>query len=115
VKNFKGANNSYRPSRNPSLKHRIAKLCITNEEVSSTCEIIYGFFKEMGVKGKQTEAKALFLGIAFDTRHFVLANSSTFKSIAELVDAGVNAQEKHLAMLSLPMDFSERVARLKGL
>ncbi|MDH7478222.1 MAG: DHHA1 domain-containing protein, partial [Candidatus Bathyarchaeota archaeon] len=44
---------------------------------------------------------------------FVLANSSTLKSIAELIDAGVNAQET-LSLLSLPMDFSERVARLKA-
>jgi nanoRNase/pAp phosphatase (c-di-AMP/oligoRNAs hydrolase) len=92
---------------------KIAKLCITNEEVSSTCEIVSNFFKEMGVKPDLNEAKALFLGIAFDTRHFVLAKSSTLKTIAELIDAGVNAQEA-LSYLSLPMDFSERVARLKA-
>jgi nanoRNase/pAp phosphatase (c-di-AMP/oligoRNAs hydrolase) len=67
----------------------------------------------MGIKASENEAKALFLGIAFDTRHFVLANSSTLKTIADLIDAGVNAQTT-LSMLSLPMDFSERVARLKA-
>ncbi|MDI6691391.1 MAG: DHH family phosphoesterase [Candidatus Bathyarchaeota archaeon] len=92
---------------------QMAKICITNEEASSTCEIVYNFFKEVNLKPGANEAKALFLGIAFDTRHFVLANSSTLKSIAELIDAGVNAQET-LALLSLPMDFSERVARLKA-
>ena len=92
---------------------KIAKVCITNEEVSSTCEIVYTFFKEMNIKPNENEAKAMFLGIAFDTRHFILANSSTLKAIAELIDAGVNAQET-LSMLSLPMDFSERVARLKA-
>jgi len=92
---------------------RTAKLCITKEEASSTCEIIYSFFKEVNVKINENEAKALFLGIAFDTRHFVIATSSTLKTIAELIDAGVNAQET-LGMLSLPMDFSERVARLKA-
>jgi phosphoesterase RecJ-like protein len=92
---------------------QIAKLCITNEEASSTCEIIYNFFKEIGIKPNENEAKALFLGIAFDTRHFVLANSSTLKTVSELIDAGVNVQEA-LSMLSLPMDFSERVARLKA-
>jgi nanoRNase/pAp phosphatase (c-di-AMP/oligoRNAs hydrolase) len=92
---------------------QIAKICITNEEASSTCEIVYNFFKELNLKLGENEAKALFLGIAFDTRHFVLANSSTLKSIAELIDAGVNAQET-LSLLSLPMDFSERVARLKA-
>ena len=92
---------------------QIAKLCITNEEASSTCEIVYNFFKEMNIKANENEAKALFLGIAFDTRHFVLANSSTLKTVSELIDAGVNVQEA-LSMLSLPMDFSERVARLKA-
>ena len=92
---------------------QMAKICITNEEASSTCEIVYNFFKELTIKPGENEAKALFLGIAFDTRHFVLANSSTLKSIAELIDAGVNAQET-LSLLSLPMDFSERVARLKA-
>jgi phosphoesterase RecJ-like protein len=90
-----------------------AKLCIMNEMSSSTCEIIYNFYKQANVKVGENEAKALFLGIAFDTRHFVLANSSTLKTIAELVDLGVNAQET-LPLLSLPMDFSERVARLKA-
>jgi nanoRNase/pAp phosphatase (c-di-AMP/oligoRNAs hydrolase) len=92
---------------------RIARLCITNEEASSTCEIIYDFFKQMKIKPNLNEAKALFLGLAFDTRHFVLANSSTFKTVAELVAIGVNAQEA-LSMLSLPMDFSERIARVKA-
>ena len=92
---------------------RQAKLCITNEESSSTCEIIYGLFKETGITANVNEAKALFLGITFDTRHFILANSSTLKTVAELIDVGVNAQQA-LGMLSLPMDFSERVARLKA-
>jgi len=91
----------------------VAKICITNEEASSTCEIVYDFFRQMGTKPSENEAKALFLGIAFDTRHFVLATSSTLKIVAELIDVGVNAQET-LSLLSLPMDFSERVARLKA-
>jgi nanoRNase/pAp phosphatase (c-di-AMP/oligoRNAs hydrolase) len=96
----------------PDTEH-LATLCITNEEASSTCEIVYSFYKETNVKPSENEAKALFLGIAFDTRHFVLANSTTLKNIAELIDAGVTAQET-LPLLSLPMDFSERVARLKA-
>jgi len=91
----------------------LAKICITIEEASSTCEIVYDFFKQMNVKPGEKEAEALFLGIAFDTRHFILANSSTLKNIAELIDIGVNVQET-LPVLSLPMDFSERVARLKA-
>jgi phosphoesterase RecJ-like protein len=92
---------------------KIAKICITNEEASSTCEIVYDFYKELNMKPDLNEAKALFLGITFDTRHFVLANSSTFKTISELSTIGVNPQEE-LSSLALPMDFSERVARMKA-
>jgi len=92
---------------------QIAKLCITNEEASSTCEMVYGFYQELNIKPDLDVAKALFLGITFDTRHFVLANSSTFKTISELSDTGVNPQEE-LSSLALPMDFSERVARMKA-
>jgi phosphoesterase RecJ-like protein len=90
-----------------------AKLSITNEKASSTCEVVYELFKQANAKPDVNEAKALFLGIAFDTRHFVLANSSTLKTISELCDLGVNPQET-LSLLSLPMDFSERNARIKA-
>jgi len=92
---------------------QMAKLCITNEEASSTCEMVYNFYKQLNMKPDLNEAKALFLGITFDTRHFVLANSATFKTISELSDIGVNPQEE-LSSLALPMDFSERVARVKA-
>ena len=92
---------------------KLAVLCVSDEESSSTCEIVYGFFKELGLKLSEADARALFLGIAFDTKHFILANSKTFKTIAELIEAGVNAQ-KSLALLFLPMDLSERLARLKA-
>jgi phosphoesterase RecJ-like protein len=92
---------------------QIAKLCITDEEVSSTCEIVYNLYKQVNMKPDVNEAKALFLGITFDTRHFILAKSSTLKTISELVDIGVNPQEA-LSALALPMDFSERVARIKA-
>jgi phosphoesterase RecJ-like protein len=96
-----------------SQTEQIAKLCITNEASSSTCEMVYNFYKQLKMKPGLNEAKALFLGITFDTRHFVLANSSTFKTVSELSDIGVNPQEE-LSSLSLPMDFSERVARMKA-
>ncbi len=91
----------------------LCKLCITDEAAASTCDIVYGFYREQGEKPDAAEAKALFLGMAFDTRHFVLASSATFKAVADLIDSGVNAQEA-LGMLGVPMDFSERVARIKA-
>jgi nanoRNase/pAp phosphatase (c-di-AMP/oligoRNAs hydrolase) len=92
---------------------RLATISVTEEEASSTCEIIHRLFKEAEIKLEEIEAKALFLGIAFDTRHFILANSDTLKTVADLVEAGVDAKET-LALLSLPRSYSERVARLRA-
>jgi len=92
---------------------RIATMCMADEDASSTCEIVYRFFKEAEVEITEVEAKALFLGIAFDTRHFIIAKSTTFKIVADLIDAGVNVEEA-LSLLSLPMEHSERIARLKA-
>jgi len=90
-----------------------AMLYIANEEASSTCEVVYDLFKQANVKPNLDEAQALFLGIAFDSRHFVLANASTFKTIVDLCEAGINPPET-LSMLTLPMELSERIARLKA-
>jgi nanoRNase/pAp phosphatase (c-di-AMP/oligoRNAs hydrolase) len=92
---------------------RVATLSVADENASSACEIVCRLYKEAEVKLTQTEAKALFLGVAFDTRHFILASSTTFKVIADLIDAGLKAEET-LSLLSLPMEPSERVARLKA-
>lgn len=92
---------------------RLATLYFADEGVSSTCEIVYQFYMGMKIQITETEAKLLFLGIAFDTRHFILANSATLKTVADLIDSGVNAQET-LSLLSLPMSDSERLARLKA-
>jgi phosphoesterase RecJ-like protein len=97
-------------ARHPETE-TLATLSIVDESASSTCEIVYRLFKESGIKPSIDAAKAIFLGIAFDTRHFVIANSSTFKVISELIDVGINVKEI-LPILSMPMDYSERVARL---
>jgi len=92
---------------------KIATLCICYDNVSSTCEIIYNLFKEANITPPKDVAEALFLGAAFDTKHFALADASTFKMIANLIDLGVNVQAT-LQLLIAPMDISERIARLKA-
>ena len=92
---------------------QLATISIADENASSTCEVVYRLFKQADVVPSPEEAKALFLGIAFDTRHFIIATSETLKVVADLVDAGVNPQET-IPVLSLPIGHSERIARLKA-
>ncbi len=39
---------------------QFAKICITTEEASSTCEVIYNFYKQTGVKPGKTRPKLFF-------------------------------------------------------
>jgi phosphoesterase RecJ-like protein len=96
----------------PSMKNFQA-LKLINSNASSTCEIVYNLCKKVGYKIGRNDALALFFGIAYDSRHFQIASSNTFRIIAALVDKGVNV-ETALASLTGPMSRSERVARLKA-
>jgi nanoRNase/pAp phosphatase (c-di-AMP/oligoRNAs hydrolase) len=96
----------------PETEKRVT-ISVSDETVSSTCELVYRMFKEAKVEPTLDEAKALFLGITFDTRHFIMSTSETLKIVAELVESGLNPQEI-ISVLSLPMEHSERLARLKA-
>jgi len=91
----------------------LATLCITDEEASATCEIVHSLFEEADVEPDREVALALFLGIAYDTRHFALAKSRTFRIVAKLLDIGLVVEEA-LPLLTVPLETSERIARLKA-
>lgn len=92
---------------------QICRVCIVDEKAAANCELIYRLYAEANVRPTLNEAKALFIGIAFDTRHFAFTSSSTFEIVAKLVVEGIDAQ-KTLAQFALPIDPSERVAKLKA-
>ena len=98
--------------RHPSTE-RIAAIYIVDDKASSTCELIYRLYEELGVPLSKRVAEALFLGIAYDTRHLLLAGAGAFLTIARLVEAGARPREL-IPLLSMEMDYSERVARLKA-
>ena len=98
--------------RHPSTE-RLAYIYIVDDEASSTCELIYRLYEELEVPLTKRVAEALFLGIAYDTRHLLLAGARTFLTIAKLVEAGARPKEL-IPLLSMEMDYSERVARLKA-
>ncbi len=92
---------------------QICKLCIIDEKAAANCELIYRLYSQAQVTPTLNEAKALLIGIAFDTRHFALASASTLKTLAKLVEAGIDVQET-LSQFAIPIDPSERVAKLKA-
>ena len=91
----------------------MSKLYIVNESASSTCEIVYDLYKEAGVKPPGQVAKALLLGIAYDTRHFSLGTQKTFRAVSELLEINRDLANI-LSLLTRTMDRSEKTARLKA-
>jgi nanoRNase/pAp phosphatase (c-di-AMP/oligoRNAs hydrolase) len=89
------------------------KVCIVDDKAAANCELIYRLFNEAKVKPRLAEAKALLVGIAFDTRHFALGNAQTFQIVAKLTKKGIDVQAT-LAQFAAPIDPSERVAKLKA-
>jgi nanoRNase/pAp phosphatase (c-di-AMP/oligoRNAs hydrolase) len=92
---------------------QICSFCVINEQAAATCEIIYDMYQQVGIHLDLNAAKALFAGIAFDTRHFALGDSDTFRIAGGLVNIGVDAQAM-LNLFSNPIDNSERLAKLKA-
>ena len=92
---------------------RLATLYIVDDSASSTCELVLRLFEELGLEIQRDVAEALFLGIAYDTKHLALAGARTFLAVAKLVEAGAKPREL-FPLLTVEMDYSERVARLKA-
>lgn len=90
-----------------------ASLSITDDDASSACEVVYRLYEEARLEPDRDTALALFLGIAYDTRHFVIAKSNTFRIVARLLDSGLIPEEA-LPLLALPLSASEKTARLKA-
>ncbi|MEM3736925.1 MAG: DHH family phosphoesterase [Candidatus Bathyarchaeia archaeon] len=91
----------------------LSKVRIIDKEAKSTCELVYELCTQLGYRLSRREALALFFGIAYETRHFHIANAKTFRIVADLAASGFDVTEA-LDLMTQPMSLSERVARLKA-
>lgn len=84
-----------------------------NEAVSSTCEIVCNLYEGFDVTPSSTVARALLIGIAYDSRHFSLGTSQTLRSASRLLEID-GPLEEVLSILVSDRSRSERIARLKA-
>ncbi|RLE51333.1 MAG: DHH family phosphoesterase, partial [Candidatus Methanomethylicota archaeon] len=90
-----------------------ASLLIVDDSASSTAEIVYSIYCDLSMRLEEFSALALLVGMLYDSRRFINARSSTLRAAAHLIDAGAD-YSKALSVLHVPMDISERIARLKA-
>ncbi len=80
----------------------------------ATAELVYISVQEWGVEIEPGEAAVLLAGIVYDTKHLRQSTARTLRIAADLMDRGASLERVLKALQSPPMDFSERVARLKA-
>lgn len=68
------------------------------QNASSTCEILYLLFREMGLELDLPMAQALYMGIVYDTGSFIYPKTTavTFQIAYELVSLGVDPNETYV-------------------
>jgi phosphoesterase RecJ-like protein len=91
----------------------IATCHIVDESASSTCEIVHNLYEGFGVTPPPDVARALLVGIAYDSRHFSLGTSQTLRSASKLLEIE-GPLEGILSMLVSDSSRSEKIARLKA-
>ena len=92
---------------------KISSLHLVDEGASSTCEIVYTMYKKLGVAPTSTTARALMLGILFDSKHLRLATSRTIQYVSELLQID-GSMEEIFGMLVNKRGRPENIARLKA-
>lgn len=96
----------------PDTRHR-ATILLSEENATSACEIIYKQCRGMKVRLTKKDALAAFLGLAYETGHFAIATTKSLRLACELLAKGVDGT-KALNLIRIPMDNSERIARIKS-
>ena len=91
----------------------VSTLHIVEEGASSTCEIVYSLYTRYGLTPSSTTARALTLGILFDSRHLRLASARTMEYVSELLKID-GSMEELLGLLRSKRGRPEQIARLKA-
>lgn len=99
----------HRPSTNTPSK----ALAILDENAVATAEVLCDLMINMDVRPSKEEAQCLLIGILSDSRRLSMGTSKTMRNVAYLLSCGASLSEA-IATLSIPMTYSEKIARLKA-
>lgn len=97
----------------PSNLEQITKFTVIDEDSIAACEVVFNIYQFFNIKLSQIMASLIFLGILYDSRHLLLATNRTIHIIDELIKFGIEYSDM-IEVLTLSMDRTERIARLKA-
>lgn len=97
----------------PVQKNSFYDRMVVDEKSSSTSEIVYHLFKELGITVEKNVAQAILIGIMADSQHLAIAGDETIRVCVQLADLGADIDEARRTLRSRP-DYSEVIAKIKG-
>jgi nanoRNase/pAp phosphatase (c-di-AMP/oligoRNAs hydrolase) len=86
---------------------------VVDESATSAGEVVYGIFRELGVRPDPQTAQALLEAVMFDSSHLAIAGVGGLRAAVELVEAGADLATARRDLRSEP-DYGEVLAKLKG-
>jgi bifunctional oligoribonuclease and PAP phosphatase NrnA len=91
----------------------LARMKFVDERAVSVGELVYRLYEGAGVIPSQQAAKAMLAAIVYDSRHLMRATPRTLRIVLGLLETGI-AYSDVVQSLHVPIDVSERIARLKA-
>lgn len=92
-----------------------ASLTFYNPERKSTSELALSIAKKLRARIQKNVLTALIVGILYDTKFFRLADDETFKCMYMLMRDGGDYNKALKILTKKEVDYSEKVAKLKGI
>jgi len=86
---------------------------IIDDGAVATAEVICDILMNLNLKPTREEARCLLIGILSDSRRLMMGTEKTLRDVAFLLSHGASLPEA-VTVLSMPMSYSEKIARLKA-
>ena len=93
---------------------KICDMHLSDENSTSTSEIVFSLLKKKGFKFNENVSLALITGIVTDTAHLQFARPITLRIIAELLEQSGMEYPDVLKFISVPTEPSRKIAHLKA-
>jgi len=92
---------------------KLAEFVLCDDKSTSTCEMILGLYRANRMKLPAHVSQALLVGMLVETGHLSIGTKRTFEAACALIESGADPQ-KAMGEIRIPMDESERIARIKS-
>ena len=97
----------------PSTSMPSNALLIIDDEAVATAEVLCDVLMSLNLRPTRGEAQCLLIGILSDSRRLMIGTEKTIRDVAFLLSHGASLPEA-VAVLNMPMSYSEKIARLKA-